>query len=245
MSAIAVATIGGALISANASSNASNQAAQGNANAQAIQQNMFSTVQNQTQPYSTAGANAMSSLGTFMNGSGGQSFTNADLNANLAPNYQFQLGQGMGATANAMNAQGGLGGNEAKALSDYSQNYAAGAYQNAFNNFNTSQGNIYNRLSGIAGIGAQANQTLAGAATGAANGMSSASIGQGNAAAAGTMGAGNALSGGAQTLGAYNYLNGISQGNQNASTTPYTSNMWGGGANPGIYGDTSYASLFK
>ena len=66
-----------------------------------------------------------------------------DLNANIAPNYAFMLGQGQQANLMGSNALGGaVGGNAAKALQDYTQNFAANAYQNAFNNFQTQRGNI-------------------------------------------------------------------------------------------------------
>jgi len=81
-------------------------------------------------------------------------FTNADLNANLAPNYAFQLAQGQMANQRAANMGGGsLGGNALTGLQRYTQDYAGGAYQNAFNNFNLQRQNIYGNLSNMANIG--------------------------------------------------------------------------------------------
>ena len=89
-------------------------------------------------------------------------FTNADLNANLAPNYAFQLAQGQMANQRAANMGGGsLGGNALRGLQDYTQNYASGAYQNAFNNFNTQRQNIYSTLAGMANIGTTSGGQLA------------------------------------------------------------------------------------
>ena len=77
-----------------------------------------------------------------------------DLATNLAPNYAFQLAQGQMANQRAGNMSGGaLGGNAMKGLQDYTQNYAGGAYQNAFNNYNTQRNNIFNSLKGMADIG--------------------------------------------------------------------------------------------
>jgi hypothetical protein len=81
-----------------------------------------------------------------------------DLNTNLAPNYAFQLGQGQQANQRAANVGGGaLSGNTITGLNRYTQDYAGNAYQQAFNNYNTQRNNIYNTLSGIAGLGTTAN----------------------------------------------------------------------------------------
>jgi hypothetical protein len=89
-------------------------------------------------------------------------FTNADLNANLAPNYAFQLAQGQMANQRAANMGGGsLGGNALQGLQRYTQDYAGGAYQNAFNNFNTQRQNIYGNLSNMANIGTTSSGQMA------------------------------------------------------------------------------------
>jgi hypothetical protein len=89
-------------------------------------------------------------------------FTNADLNANLAPNYAFQLAQGQMANQRAANMGGGsIGGNALQGLQKYTQDYASGAYQNAFNNFNTQRQNIYGTLAGMANIGTTSGGQLA------------------------------------------------------------------------------------
>jgi hypothetical protein len=89
-------------------------------------------------------------------------FGTADLYSNLAPNYAFQLGQGQMANQRAANMGGGsLGGNALRGLQDYTQNYASGAYQNAFNNFNTQRQNIYSTLAGMANIGTTSGGQLA------------------------------------------------------------------------------------
>jgi hypothetical protein len=81
-------------------------------------------------------------------------FGAADLNSQLAPNYAFQLAQGQMANQRAANMGGGsIGGNALQGLQKYTQDYASGAYQNAFNNFNTQRQNIYSTLAGMANIG--------------------------------------------------------------------------------------------
>ena len=91
-------------------------------------------------------------------------FDTADLNSNLAPNYAFQLSQGQQANQRSANVGGGaLSGNTLTGLNRYTQDYAGNAYQQAFNNYNTQRNNIYNTLSGIAGIGGTANSQAIGA----------------------------------------------------------------------------------
>ena len=147
-----------------------------------------------------------------------QSFTAQDLNANLAPNYAFQLQQGQNATNLANNATGGLiGGNALKGLQDYTQNYASGAYQNALTNYmgqqnqgfnqnQTQQTNIFNRLSGIANIGQNAVSGLSNLSTGNATNIAQLGVGSANAVAAGQVGSANAISGGISQAGNNMYL---------------------------------------
>lgn len=154
-----------------------------------------------------------------------------DLNSNLAPNYQFMLGQGQMANQRAANVGGGaLSGNTLTGLNRYTQDYAGNAYQNAFNNYNTQRSNIYNTLSNIAGMGQTANAQGIGAGntygqnvtnlnTGLAAAQAGANVGQaqntantlsniGNAATLATLlGQSNAVSNAAQdansVIGAY------------------------------------------
>ena len=178
-------------------------------------------------------------------------FTNADLNANLAPNYAFQLGQGQQALNAQNNATGGLvGGNSLKSMQDYSQNFAGNAYQNALNNYMSQQqttfnqnqaqrGNIYNTLAGIAGLGQAAQQTTAGLASNTTNAMGQLGVGSANAQAASTIGSANAIGGGIQNLGNMNYLGNIlnSSGNPFRSSSNYNNN--GVYTGPGALPDTS------
>ena len=115
------------------------------------QSNLYQQQYNNLQPYENAGGAAASQLQSLIPQLS-QTFNNADLNSQLAPNYQWQLQQGLGATNQAMNIAGG-GSNMVNAADIFAQNYAGNAYQNAFNNYQTQQNNIYNRLSGIANIG--------------------------------------------------------------------------------------------
>jgi len=125
-------------------------------------------------------------------------FGPADLQAGLAPNYDFMLQQGQMANQRAANvAGGGLGGNALQGLQKYTQDYAGNAYQNAFQNYQNQRTGIYNTLAGIAGIG-QSGQTAANtAATNMANASTNLGVGSAAAQAAGGIGSatayGNAL----------------------------------------------------
>lgn len=214
--ASAVGSVGSALIGASASQNAADTQAQAAQNAAQVQQNMFNTQNAQLAPSRATGYNALNQIGALGSGQYQQydangnpigtatgsgyltnQFNNQDLNAQLAPNYAFMLGQGQQATQNASNATGGLvGGNALKALQDYTQNYASNAYQNAFSNYQTQRGNIYNTLASQAGLGQSAQQTSASLSGNTANALSSLATGSAAAQAAGTVGTANALSGG-------------------------------------------------
>jgi hypothetical protein len=175
----AAAVIGTGLTNKAISNAASTQAAAG-ANAQDLIHGLY-TAQSQIQaPYQRTGVNAVNTLGSLgsgtydtlnpdgtvaSTGTGSgyltNQFNNQDLNAQLAPNYAFQLQQGQGQAQNAANVGGGLlSGNTLQGLNQYTQNYAQGAYQNAFTNYQTQRNNIYNTLAGQAGIGQTANQQL-------------------------------------------------------------------------------------
>ncbi len=203
MTWVAVAVAGGAIvgsaISANAASNAADTQANSANRATQAQLQMFDTSRADMAPYREAGYTALNQLGTGT-AEGGQfthQFGPADLQTNLAPNYQWQLGQGQGAVTNLMNQGGGLlSGNTIKGINDYTQNYASNAYQQAFQNYTANQTNIFNRLSNIAGLGQTANQAGVNLATGMSPGISSTITGAGQASAAGQVGVANAISGG-------------------------------------------------
>ena len=167
-------------------------------------------------PWRTQGGNAVNTLGDLLGTSGNTSapgygsllkqFTPADLQTNLAPNYQFMLGQGLGAATNAGNASG-FSGNTLKGISDYATNYAQGAYQQAFDNWNTQQNQVYNRLSNLAGLGQTANQSTGSLNTSQMGAGGNLATSGAAASAAGTIGATNALTGGLSNLAGWNYLN--------------------------------------
>ena len=217
--AVAVGSVAGAVIQGNAAQKAAQTQADANARAQ---QQVLATGQQASQQYTPytdlgqSGVNALSSNLPYFQ----QQFNNQDLNAQLAPNYAFQLQQGQLATDQANNATGGMvGGNALKGLQDYTQNYAQGAYQNAFSNFNANQTNIYNRLSGIANLGLQGATGSANAQIGTGTNVAQLTQGIGQAQAAGQIGQANAYAGAANNIGNYALLSSLGKGASDYAAT--------------------------
>lgn len=121
----------------------------------------------------------------------------ADTFKQYSPAYQFQLQQGQQGVLNAdAGSQGALSGATLKDLIGYNQNLANTSFNNAFNQYQTQQGNIFSRLSGIAQLGqaAAANTGQQGTALAGQAAQSATNIG--TAQAAGQIGSANAISGG-------------------------------------------------
>jgi hypothetical protein len=163
----------GALSTNKAIANAAGTQAQAGQAAQGAISDFGKTYGQLQSPYQQTGVQATNQLGALgsgtyniMNpdgtvnttgtGSGYQThqFNAADLQAGLAPNYDFMLAQGQGANRNLANASGGqISGNTLQGLNQFSQNYAGNAYQNAFNNYQTQRQNIFSNLAQQAGLG--------------------------------------------------------------------------------------------
>jgi hypothetical protein len=147
------------------------------------------------------GGDAANDPATGITGSGGtpptgfltQLFGPDQFRANVDPGYQFRLQQGTQGILNGAAARtGALSGPALRGLIDYNQAAGSQEYGASFDRFQTQQGNIYQRLLGLAGLGqsAAAGTGQQGVATGAQIGANI--IGAGNAAAAGQVGAANA-----------------------------------------------------
>ena len=213
-----VGNVVGGLIGGGGATQAGNTAAQGAYQGQQTLQQNLEAMKPYYTPYVDLGKQGVSNISNLLNtGYLTNQFNNQDLNANLAPNYAFQLGQGQQATAQMQNASGGaMSGNTAKALQDYTQNYAGTAYQNAFSNYQNQRGNISaidiaNANLGLAGATGSANATLgtstniANLGIGAANATAAGITGSAAANAAGTIGASNAYGGAINNLGGIGY----------------------------------------
>jgi hypothetical protein len=204
--AVVGAGVAGAAISAGGAQSAADTQAGAANNATQTNLNMYNQTRADQAPWRAAGNNALSAIsggfglgpasGGVASGQFNHTFDANDLKNGLAPNYDFQLQQGLGSVNNQASMTGGLvGGNALKGINDYAQNYAGNAYQQAFNNYNTNQTNIYNRLANIAGLGQTANGQTAQAGTTLAGNIGSGQLAAGASQAAGTIGATNAISG--------------------------------------------------
>ena len=252
----AIGAIGGGLIGAYGANKAANTQADAAQRAQDTQMQMYNQTREDQAPYRQAGSNALGQLseGTAAGGQFNTPYTpyhafNAqDFEANKAPNYDFMLGQGMGAINNQASVTGGLvGGNALKGINDYAQNYAKGAYQDAFNNYNTSyqtgfnanqqnQTNIFNRLSSIAGLGQTSNGQLSTFGQNTAGNIGSAQLAGGAARASGYVGQANALNGAVNGAASWYSANG--GGNPLSGAGNYISNF---GANQAYGGNPNSA----
>jgi hypothetical protein len=203
--------------------------------AAANQMSMFNTVNKQLAPQRGAGYQALNQIRSMLPGQSiaydelgnpvsiqtgndylTRQFTPQDLQAGLAPNYNFMLQQGQNLNQRQANVGGGaISGNTLQGLEKFTQDYAGNAYQNAFQNFNTQRTGIYNTLAGIAGLGQQANTASANANQAATTAQGQLGVGSAAAQAAGLTGASNALAGGLQNYQQNQILQAVLGQNQN------------------------------
>ena len=215
MSWIATAIVGSSLIGANAAKSAASTQADAARAGQAQLQANYQQLAPQYDPYLQTGATGLNKLNASADALTSP-FSVSQMMSGFAPGYDFRLQQGQGATNMANNATGGLiGGNALKGLQDYTQNFASNEFNNAFTQNQTQQGNIYNRLVGLAGIGQTGLTGLSNLATGNATNQAQLGIGAANANAAGTVGAANAISGGLNQYGNQQYLSTLLANKQN------------------------------
>ena len=230
VAAAAVAATG-TVVAANQSAKGARDAANTQANAaMQQQQNLLAAGQEASREFQS-----YKDLGTLANeqqtkniGYYNNQFSNADLNANLAPNYAFQLGQGTQSNLNASNATGGaLSGNAQRALQDYSQNFAGTAYQQAFNNYQTQRGNIAAQNNNLSNIGLAGATGSANAQLGTATNVASLGMGAANAQAASQIAQGNIYGNAANSLGSIGYGYAQQQYGQNQQYQQGLNNMGG------------------
>jgi len=147
----------------------------------------------------------------------------ADTFKQYSPAYQFQLQQGQQGTLNAEAASNGaLSGSAQKDLMSFNQNLANTSFNNAFNQYQTQQGNIYSRLAGIAQLGQNAASNTGQQGTALAGQAAQSAQNIGTAQAAGQIGSANAITGGINSLSALPWL--FSSGGAGLDSS------WGSGA---------------
>jgi hypothetical protein len=197
MTWVAVAVGGASLIGGVIAGQGAKSAAHTQANssqyAADLQKNMYDQTVAREQPYVQAGYGAVNTLSGMM-GQLNKPFT-ADMMKEYSPAYQFQMQQGQQGVLNqASNSQGALSGAALKDLTAYNQGFANTAFNNAFNQYQTQQNNVFNRLSGLAtlGQGAASNQATGG--SNYANSIGNSISNVGSALGAGQVGQANAYS---------------------------------------------------
>jgi hypothetical protein len=216
-----------AVVGAVGSTVAAGEQASADKQAAATQAGMFNTIVGQEQPYLTAGNSAEATLGQLMGytpatGKGGtaagtnlaggyltQTFQPTMAQLEATPGYQFALSQGDQAVQNSAAAStGAVSGAALKGLSSFNQGLASTQYQNSFNNFQTQQNNIFDRLSTIAGLGQNAAGNLGNSGAQLGTGIAQAQAAAGAATAGGIVGATNSIVGSGTTLAGLMYMNG-------------------------------------
>mgnify|MGYP001593502506 CR=1 FL=1 len=168
-----------------------------------VQMDMFNRTQANMAPWMQSGNMALSQINQGLQ-PGGQFEHQFNLNDfQASPAYNFNLEQGKLALDKAAASRGKYyAPSTLQDIAKYSQGLASNEYQNAFSNYNTGIGNIWNRLQTISGGGQNAAANLGTNATAVGGQIGSNIIGAGNAGAAGIVGGANALTGGVG-----NYLN--------------------------------------
>lgn len=170
-------------------------------------------------------------------------FGPSEFAAGQDPGYAFRLSEGLKGLERTAAARGGLvSGGALKAATRYGQEMGSQEYQNAFNRavtgFNANrqgEGDLFNRLSGVAGTGQTAVQQLGTAGQNMTSGMSSALGGYGQSAGDAYMGAANARASGyvggvnALTGGLGQWLNYSQQQSRNAMDQQWLNNRQTGG----------------
>lgn len=243
----AAGSIAGGLIASNGASDAAQTQANAASNAQQISQNEFNTITQQEQPFMQAGYNANNSLSDLLGISGNKDaagygslvspFT-AETFKQYSPAYQFQQQQGMQGVLNGdSSSKGALSGGAQKDLIDYNQNLANTAWNNAFNQYQTQQGNIYSRLAGIAQLGQNAATNTGAQGTALAGQAAQSATNIGTALGAGQVGSANAWSGAINSA-----IPWLSSGLGGASTS--SPDAYAGTINGSSDYASSYASLF-
>lgn len=222
----AIATIGGALIGADAAGNAAQTQANAANNASAQQLAMYQQNREDMAPWRAAGVNALGRLdnGLAAGGQFTQQFSPSAMYAD--PGYNFRLDEGRKAIEKSAAARGLLqSGGTLKGIDRYGQDYASNEYTNAFNRFQLDQGNQFNRNAALAGLGQTAVSQLGAQGTQVAGQIGQNMIGAGNANASGYVGAANAINSGIS-----NYQNQQFQNNLLGRLPNY-----GGGGSQGGY----------
>ena len=212
---VGAATVAGSMYSSKQAGKAAKTQANSADQASAIQQANFEQTREDLMPYKQAGDTSLSQLMGQMGADGyfNQTYKGDEFKFQADPSYAFRQQQGQDAIQSSAAAQGGLlSGATLKALTQYNSNLASQEYGNAFNRwqstdnnnyerFNADQTNRYNRLSNLVGIGQNAAAQVGNAGAQTAQAVANNTMSGANSIAAGQIGSANAWANGAQQLG--------------------------------------------
>jgi hypothetical protein len=250
---VAGASLIGGLFSSSAASKAASQQVAAERQALQMQQQMFQTTEGNEAPFVGLGQGAASQLNYLLgvgqpgvtSAAGGTGATaasspaggfgslntpfNMDTFKSLSPQYQFNLQQGgQGVLNQNSSAQGSESPAALSALMSYNQGFANNSFNSAFQNYQTQQNNVFDRLSNLANLGVNAGSAGTTGAASFANSIGNTASSIGASQASGTVGAANALTGGiTSAANAFYGQNALNQILNSGSTVKYQS---GGGS---------------
>ena len=142
----------------------------------ALQQRMYDEGVERMQPFLEAGYSGLDELVALL-GLGGSATTGATGSLTTpfsldlfqeSPSYQYNLDQSETALERALASQGkftSMNPEAAQELMENASNLASNEYQQAYNNYNTDQSNLYNRIANLAGLGPSTAQSINAAST--------------------------------------------------------------------------------
>ena len=201
----AIGSLTGANKQAKAATQAANTQLEASREATKVQKDMYDQTRKDLMPYTDAGRGSLSQLMGQMgpNGYFNQTYKGGKFNFQADPSYAFRRQQGLDGIQSQAAAEGGLlSGATLKALNQYNSNLASQEYSDAFNRwqstdnnnyerFNADQTNRYNRLSNIVGLGQNAAAQQGNAGMQTAQAVANNTMSGANAQAAGQIAAGN------------------------------------------------------
>lgn len=243
---VAGAIVVGGVVGAVGSNMAAGKQASGQEQAANTQADMFNIIQGNEKPYMTAGNQAETQLqellglekgkpgGGLPNGYLSEQFAPTQAQLNAYPGYQFALQTGGQAVRNSDTpGVGALSGAALKDLTNFDVGTANQYYGQYFNQFQTQQNNIFNRLSNIAGLGQNAAGNLGNNGAQLGTGIAQAQAAAAGAQAGGIVGATNSLGNAASGIGLQYML--ANQGGGGATVygngAPVSEGDWAGAYN--------------
>jgi len=188
---VAAATVGSALIGANASSRASKAQMQAQREGDAAQERMFNRQVELQEPFRQAGVNALPEL---VEASRYTPFGMEQFQQD--PGYGFRLKEGLRALESSAAARGGLlSGNQMRGVTRFGQELGSQEYTNAFNRYQAERAARLNPLQSLAGMGQSNAATMAQQAGQYGQNLAQGAATMGNIRASGYTNQANALTG--------------------------------------------------